>query len=973
MDLRSDSSADLPPPSDGAELRVATDARWWPAVARLILDLGCGARSGARSEEANRDLRQIVVLVPGFAHAAPLRAALHAALGGQACIAPRIQTLGSWAGSDATQGEGAAERRAELFEALHASAWVRERFGSQPGALWSLARDLALLGDELTLAACGADAAFEGHWRQAVQRHFTQRAAAAAEPQSQLVLALWRAGASAPAGAAALRRRLEALAQAASGPLVWLLPQGAQAWQRAYARAYRTASGHGAWLVTGDPQALAASHCWLAAAWPELGGGAGAAVMDLVPVHARAAALAAALPSCSAGVPAASAARPMQILRCESLEQEADAAACWTVERLQAGDASVALVALDRLTARRVRALLERAGVLVADESGWRLSTTSAAAAVMRWLDLVLGDCSGADLIDWMHSPFTLSAEADKAGVVAAARAALIEDRTVSGRQAVLAALERRARSSPAQDGDGDAQRALRIAQELLELARQWQRPATLARFLELLDMSLERMGMGRALARDPVGLSVLQDLAALRPQRGAPGPRLQPAEFRAFLAEHFEHTSAIDSDVDSPVLMTTLTGARLRRFDSALLLGADADHLPAARAAGGLMADAVRRDLGLRSARDAEREQMLDLAGLLASCGRVDATWRCRRGDEPVPLAPPLERLALVAELAGAEALVRSAPSRGSTVGPAVSPARAPSAPALLPASVSASAYQDLVDCPYRFFASRMLGLREAPRLRARPDRRDLGQLLHEVLHEFHRTQPEAVQDQASERRRLRALIDSAFAPLLAQQPGLVAYRQRLRQMVPGYVSWEAQSRSEGWRWEDGEKSLERPLLLGEAVWEPGTAAPALSLRGRLDRIDRNESGARRVLDYKSGALSSLRQGQRDAGEKIQLIFYGLLLDPPPQQAAFLSLQRPPDPLDPAAGVANLVAAPQPLAEHAAALQARLAGDLGRIAAGAPLPANGVEAVCRRCEFRSLCRHGFTAPEAATAGGAAP
>ena len=45
-----------------------------------------------------------------------------------------------------------------------------------------------------------------------------------------------------------------------------------------------------------------------------------------------------------------------------------------------------------------------------------------------------------------------------------------------------------------------------------------------------------------------------------------------------------------------------------------------------------------------------------------------------------------------------------------------------------------------------------------------------------------------------------------------------------------------------------------------------------------------------------------------------------------------------------------------------------RLADDLGRVAAGATLPANGAETVCRRCELRSLCRHGYTraAPERA-------
>ncbi|MFX8824843.1 hypothetical protein ABTM64_20010, partial [Acinetobacter baumannii] len=46
----------------------------------------------------------------------------------------------------------------------------------------------------------------------------------------------------------------------------------------------------------------------------------------------------------------------------------------------------LALIAQDRLVARRVGAMLTRANVTVADETGWLLSTSRAAAAVASWL-----------------------------------------------------------------------------------------------------------------------------------------------------------------------------------------------------------------------------------------------------------------------------------------------------------------------------------------------------------------------------------------------------------------------------------------------------------------------------------------------------------------------------------------------------------------------------------------------------------
>jgi ATP-dependent helicase/nuclease subunit B len=946
----------------GVPLRLPRDARWWPGVAALVrAQAGPDAGPGPAC-----DLRRVQVIVPRMLHAPLLRAALHAALDGRACMAPRIQTLEEWAGLESVHTP---PQRAELFEALRANAWVRERFGAHAGALWSLARDIALLGDELTLAACGAVDAFTGRWRAAVQRHFTQRAAAAGEPQAQLVLALWRAGLHPERGAVRLGERLAQRAAAADGPLLWLVPQGAAPWQSAYCQAYTARSGHAALLVAGDDAALAARCPLLAAAWPELAG----SLADAPPIAERAAALGRAHPySAPRAPPAAPAGAPsdagLQIWRCNSLEEEAAAAAAWTVDRLRAGAASLALVALDRLAARRVRALLDRAGVTVADEAGWKLSTTSAAAALMRWLDLVIADFAHGELLDWLQSPFTLAgAAAGKTAVVAAIAAALLDEQVHAGAGAVRAAVARRAQR-PGPDSAAAAE-ALLLIDTLSEHARLWQQAGPLGRYLGLLDAALDQLGMRAPLAADPVGGAVLEAVAQLREQLAGSGLRLDLREFRAFLAEHLEEmsTAGAAGAAAGPVVMTTLAGTRLRHFEAALLIGADADHLPGRRGAGGLLAGAVRRELGLHTDAEREREQMLDLASLLATTPAVAATWRQRDGDAPRPLSPLLDRLVLVSELSGGGSPLRDPQPALRGVAAAVGAVPAPRAAGRLPPRLSATAYKDLVDCPYRFFALRMLGLREAERLRPVPDKRDLGKVLHRALHDFHRGQAGlargavAAPDSAAAAGALRATIDGIFAPLLRQQPALIAYRQRLRLMVPGYLQWLAEDQRQGWRWSDGEAALERPLPLADAAAGAAGGAPgAVMLFGRVDRIDAGPAGTR-ILDFKTRDAGALRREQKDPGEAVQLLFYGLLLDPPPAEAAYLSLQAPRDPRDPTAGVATQIAAPAPFAQHVALLGERIALDLRRIGAGAPLPASGAETVCRRCELRSLCRHGFT------------
>ncbi len=79
---------------------------------------------------------------------------------------------------------------------------------------------------------------------------------------------------------------------------------------------------------------------------------------------------------------AVQAAAPPRRLVAADAEAEACAAADAVIEALEAGQAPVALVALDRMRTRRVRALLARQGVPLLDETGWRLSTSAAAVRV---------------------------------------------------------------------------------------------------------------------------------------------------------------------------------------------------------------------------------------------------------------------------------------------------------------------------------------------------------------------------------------------------------------------------------------------------------------------------------------------------------------------------------------------------------------------------------------------------------------
>jgi len=896
---------------------VAADGCFWTTAARLVSAFA--ARHGGRPNQ----LQAVTWLVPRATHGALARAGLREVLDGAAFMPPRIATLADWIGLPLQTGIAA---RAELFSALRGNAWVRDSFGTQPAALWALARGVATLCDALTWAAVDSESAFAGRLEASLARHYHRRAARALQPQAQLVLQLWRAR-RADDGAARALRELEKRAHAAATPLAYVAGDELQGWEQAFLQ--RHAEHAPVLLIEPDVATLLMARPLLAAAWPELAG-----ADTRVPIAARA----------DRGQGAA----PLEIHCARSLEEEASAIAQQVLDWIGAGVASIALVALDRLTARRARALLERAQVRVRDETGWRLSTTSAAAAVMRWFDLVADDLYWRDLLDWLKSPFTLVDRVHKANDIALIERAIRTSSTLQGARAMRRALADLAeRDTGVASRGADETLALIAAQA--QLAQRGE--ATLVAHARALVAALAALGMRAGLAADPVGTVVLREIDALEAELSGVTGRASLAEFRALLAERFEEVSFIDRRVDSPVVMMSLAAAHLRPFDAVLLIGADAQHLPAAPPELLFMSNAVRAELGLATADGALRAQSEHLAALVASVPHVAATWRALRGDEPNTISPLLERLQFVAAHALGDDLVRTHAPRTFAVAATACVRPAPSAPQLLPTSISASEAQSLVNCAYQFYARRMLQLTQVDDVIESADKRDFGERLHEVLRRFH-LEWGAADFGAVEPGRLQASLAAhahdIFEPQLVRTPGLLAFQRRFLGLIDGYVDWLQEHSREGWRWRFGEERLTHRWALNDGR--------AVEWIGRIDRVDADASGRQRLLDYKARAADALKRNLREPGEDIQLPFYGLLLAQRADSAAYVSFDRATE----GDGGVQVVAPKQPFAELTESVARRLHADVQRIADGAPLPAIGSERVCDYCEMRGLCRRDY-------------
>jgi ATP-dependent helicase/nuclease subunit B len=400
---------------------------------------------------------------------------------------------------------------------------------------------------------------------------------------------------------------------------------------------------------------------------------------------------------------------------------------------------------------------------------------------------------------------------------------------------------------------------------------------------------------------------------------------------------------------------MVSLAATSLRSFDAALLIGADARHLPVAPHELLFMSNAVRADLGLATADRALHAQSAQLAALIAGTPRVAASWRIRHGDEPNALSPLLERLQFVAQRALGADMAHAADRQAHLVvaGPLSRPA--PSAARLLPRRISASHAQSLVNCAYQFYARRMLQLVEPDDVIEVPDKRDFGVALHEVLHRFHREWGDAdfrALDRVRLAESLRTHARTVFDAQIERAPGMLAFARRFDGLVDGYVDWLRRHSAAGWRWAAGEDARVQPVALRDGRM--------IELTGRIDRIDSrqhtNGGCELLVVDYKARAADDLKRGLQTPGEDVQLPLYGLLLGGEASCAAYLSFERG---REEEPGVRQ-VDPPAPFGDLVVVVESRLRADLQRIADGAPLPAIGARSICQRCEMRGLCRRDY-------------
>jgi ATP-dependent helicase/nuclease subunit B len=929
------------------------DEGFLDALAQAML-----ARCGREVERG--DLSSVLVLVPALPIAAELRAALLRAAP-RPLLLPRFETLTHWVQTTPVAGVAEAlpesERLVLLHEALRARGWFDE------AALWGIAAEMAGLFDELTAAAVTLPADEAGLAEQ-LHAAYALRASAPLAFEARVVHELWRALAAAGQAdaAATYRLRLAALARqlvaAAPGAhdvqtLLVLLDAAPQEALDPAEREFLRTLGltrtlhvfHPAPRETGATPLLAT----LAAAWPETLNS---------PLFERAQAL-------REQHGASPLLNRLQLLPTAGREPEAQAAVAQIAAWLAAGLRRIVLITQDRLTARRVRALLEREGVLVSDETGWKLSTSRAAAAVDALIETAASNAYYRDLLDLCKSPYVfadcpeLPRKAAVFRLESVVRKASIKSGLPRIRRALLEAGEKDARVmlDAAEATSAAALKDLGLSLlDRIEAATTLLRakPAPLGRWINRLLKALEALGALTPLQQDAAGKVMLELLEARRNELAASAALFSFAAWRDWLNRELEAANFRDGSIASPLVLTPLNAVCLRRFEAALLLGGDARQL-APVANGAFFNQTVRRELGLRTREEGERELRRDLELLLASVPRVTVTWQAVQDGEANLLASELALLSTLHQLVWDDDLLRlPLPARAEAVAEAASRPQAgvmaaPVAPlALLPQRVSVSGYGSLVACPYRFFARHVLGLGEMDEVSEEMAKSDYGALVHRVLEIFHAQHPlVSALSEAAALAALQAAVNEVFSAAIEDNFLATGWRLRWEKRLPAYLDWQRAQEALGWRWTQAEARVSRELPLADGS--------QIEFYGRIDRIDcidrpdEQATGAA-LFDYKTQTAKLIRERLKD---DIQLPSYALLHGHA-AQAAYVALDDE--------RVVELAAADdaEALRVAAQAQGQRLQNAFSALRAGASLPAHGGDSVCQWCEMSGLCRREY-------------
>ncbi len=653
------------------------------------------------------------------------------------------------------------------------------------------------------------------------------------------------------------------------------------------------------------------------------------------------------------------------------------------------GKRNIALVAQDRLAARRVRALLSRLGpaLKIRDETGWKLDTTRAAAALNSWLELIRAPKEGPTacaLLEFLQNPFLdISSCIQKApevciGLVSQLEEILIASQTKTGWETFYMAIER-ANVYAANRDTAPNEALLKLLQFVRERHHAWQElKLDCSNAYALLQKNLQDTGMTQALENDAAGKQLLEvintfDLSATQFQQVA----MHLPEWISLIKSVMEEASYEEAGKEAKATLSILplSSIRLRTFDAVVVVGCDEQQLPAFSEPPLFFSDALNRLLKASTMTAQYVQQARDFSQLLISCASVDLLWQSKsKSGEPLRPSAWIQRLQ--AHLPNWKVESGQPDICMGTAKPLQKALTTLDPDLPLPLSISPSAYKSLRDCPYKYYVRNILGLREAKEFEDGFDASLAGQSLHALLGKFYqaiKTEEQKADSQIHlnvEARRvwmeeqLSAISEKEFKRLIEGDGRVLGTLRDWQKQIPSFVDWQLQREAQGWRYHNAEHKVGFDLkFLG-----PNGEDKVIRIEGRADRFDINVQSEHQaeVIDYKNQSMTKIKKRAEHLLDDPQLLIYARAANESPisahlqghpvEQAQWVSLRidiKRDKKLQRSLEVEDI-------AQLMPVFSEQLTEDVQKLWSGKELTAFAPDGVCKYCEARGICRKGM-------------
>ncbi|WP_095011205.1 double-strand break repair protein AddB [Tsuneonella mangrovi] len=536
----------------------------------------------------------------------------------------------------------------------------------------------------------------------------------------------------------------------------------------------------------------------------------------------------------------------VRIMETANPEEEAQAIALLIRQAVAEPEKRVALVTPDRPLARRVVQHLRRWNLEADDSAGRSLTITAAGRMLLQLAEVAAERAAPVALIAALSNPLVRMGDR---------RGAWLD---------CVRAFEECLRGPRPAPGLGPL---AGIAEEA-QVTDWWNETATILdplcseQTLPLADWLDRLAATGEALCGDALwsredGRALGQFVEDLRSHARDVGTLIEADEIHAALADAMEAISVRPPYGGHPrVAIYGLIESRMARADLVICGGLNEGTWPARPATDPLLPPAVLRALGVPGA---DFRIGLSAHDLAAALGAPEVVLSRARRDESGPAIASRFLLRVEAILGDLldrhreRGSVRLAQAIDNAEPAARYPRPAPDpGPEQRRVAVSVTALDRLRADPYQFYASSIMGLRELDALDAEPGPAWQGELAHAILEEWHKTG-----------RDIEVIAEEQLAKMHAHPLTRALWRPRLMKAL----EW-VQNRIAG-----------DPTRTPELFEAWGTIeCRGVTIRGRIDRLDRLEDGSFAVVDYKTGSPPS--GAQVEAGYALQLGTLGLMVE---------------------------------------------------------------------------------------------